>query len=480
MPVPAIPLRRRSSGRVVAGVASGLGDHLQIDPLFVRLGFVVLTPAGGLGIVLYLALWTLVPKTPDGDLVAPSSAPIPRDRESAVVRGISFGSIVLGFLLLIQRTGIWFPTGLVIPLVLTSIGLAMTREGSSLSGSKTSAKGTDPAERLQGLSERGLAGLVDDARRFVTDDSWSRQSMGRVVAGAVLMFLGVATFLASTGSVAAFRQGLLAAMVLIAGFGLLVAPWLVQVSRQTAAERNERIRSDERALMAAHLHDSVLQTLAIIQKKATSPRDVVTIARRQERELRSWLYGGTEAVHDLPQTLGQAIAAATDSVESDHGVVIDLVQVGDAAVCAEVVALVAATREALVNAAKHSQRNDVSVFVEVEDRAGSLAIECFVRDRGVGFDPATIPSDRRGIRNSLRQRMERVGGRVNVISSPGEGTEVQIRVEIDRDRAADQTSTDAPQPTAAASTSYASPVPATSPGPSKPLPPLEPSDWSAT
>jgi signal transduction histidine kinase len=318
--------------------------------------------------------------------------------------------------LLVRRTGVWFPDGLMWPTVLTAAGLSMTWR--RLPGT------TDPHDRLRGVSERGIAGLGEDARRFLFDDTWSRRSMGRMAMGGVLIFLGAATFIATSGSLAALRQGFVAAVILFAGMGMLVAPWLMRLSRQATDERRERIRSEERSVMAAHLHDSVLQTLAIIQKKANNPRDVMLLARRQERELRTWLYDGTEAVHDRPRTFAQAIAAAADSVEADHGVVIEVVQVGDAAASDRV--------KAMVNAAKHSGATEISVFVEVEQGTTGRSAEVFVRDRGKGFDTSLIPEDRRGIRDSLVQRMERVDGTARIHSEIGEGTEVQLVLPLPR------------------------------------------------
>jgi signal transduction histidine kinase len=412
---------RRSKGRVVAGVASGIGDALQIDPVLVRLAFVVLTLASGLGAILYGLLWVMLPsQSADGQVRRVRSL----DSDTDVTRGLAFGSIVLGAVLLVRRTGVWFPDGLMWPTVLTAAGIAMIWRR---------VPGTaDPQERLRGVSERGIAGLGEDVRRFLFDDTWSRRSMGRVAIGGVLIFLGAATFIATSGSLAALRQGFVAAVILFAGMGMLVAPWLMRLSRQATDERRERIRSEERSVMAAHLHDSVLQTLAIIQKKANNPREVMLLARRQERELRTWLYDGTAAVHDGPRTLAQAIAAAADSVEADHGVVIEVVQVGDAAASDSVSALVAASREAMVNAAKHSGAAEISVFVEVEPTPSGRTAEVFVRDRGKGFDTSVIADDRHGIRDSLVQRMERVDGAARIHSEIGEGTEVQLVLRLPR------------------------------------------------
>jgi signal transduction histidine kinase len=191
--------------------------------------------------------------------------------------------------------------------------------------------------------------------------------------------------------------------------------------RGLAAERAERVRSQERAELAAHLHDSVLQTLALMQKRADDPREVAALARRQERELRAWLNGRRPD----EASLAAALEAAAQEVEDDHGVPIDVVTVGDVPLGERSAALVAAAREALVNASKFAGPEPISLYAEVEgDR-----IEAFVRDRGPGFDPAAVPEDRRGVRESIVGRMERHGGRATVHAAPGQGTEVELVME---------------------------------------------------
>lgn len=213
------------------------------------------------------------------------------------------------------------------------------------------------------------------------------------------------------------------------GVALLVGPWLTRLAQDAAAERRERIRVQEREAMAAHLHDSVLQTLALIQRTADDPRRTITLARRQERELREWLYGsgtGRAGGAPLDDSLAASLRRAVQEVEDTYDAQIDLVVVGDAVASDAVDALVAAAREACVNAAKHSGVVDVSVFAEV--RGG--AVEVFVRDRGVGFDRTAVAPDRRGIAQSIEARLDRVGGSAHVESAPGSGTEVTLRVPV--------------------------------------------------
>jgi len=199
-------------------------------------------------------------------------------------------------------------------------------------------------------------------------------------------------------------------------------------------ERRERIRSEERAELAAHLHDSVLQTLALIQRGATQnrPHEVVHLARRQERELRAWLYGdrgapGGPLDNAGSERLSTAVAALAGDVEGDHAVTVEVVVVGDGPVDASTAALLGAIREATVNAAKHAGVADVSVYVE----AGPREVTAFVRDRGNGFDPSTVPGDRHGIAHSIRGRIERHGGRVAITTGPGRGTEIELHVPRD-------------------------------------------------
>jgi signal transduction histidine kinase len=212
--------------------------------------------------------------------------------------------------------------------------------------------------------------------------------------------------------------------VVAVGLSVIFAPLIARMGRSLAAERAERIRSQERAEMAAHLHDSVLQTLALMQKRADDPREVAALARRQERELRSWLSGRGEAAQD-GRRLASALEAAADEIEREHGVPIDVVAVGDAPLGEPGKAAVAAAREAMLNASKFGGGSPVDVYAEADDNR----IQIFVRDRGPGFDPASIPGDRRGVRESIVGRMERHGGSATIRTPEGGGTEVELLVE---------------------------------------------------
>jgi signal transduction histidine kinase len=248
-----------------------------------------------------------------------------------------------------------------------------------------------------------------------------RHARVRIVVGSALLVLGLVIVATGDRVSGAVRAGALAAATAVVGLALLLGPWIARLAQSAAEERRERIRVEEREAMATHLHDSVLQTLALIQRSADDPRRTASLARQQEHELRQWLYGTDTVVAD---SLGAALQAMAAEVEVRHEVRIEVVAVGDASLDDELQALVAAAREACVNAAKHSGERTVSLYAEV----GASAVEVFVRDRGVGFDPSAADGDRMGIAQSMVARLARVGGSVRIDSTPGAGTEVQLRV----------------------------------------------------
>jgi signal transduction histidine kinase len=200
-------------------------------------------------------------------------------------------------------------------------------------------------------------------------------------------------------------------------------PWVRRLIADLSAERSERIRQEERAEVAAHLHDSVLQTLALIQR-SDDPQRMAMLARHQEAELRDWLYGN--APLDGVDLVSTALKRAAARVEDDFQIPVDVVTVGDHPVQERTKALVAAATEAMVNAAKHSGADRMSLYFEVEDDR----LEVYVTDQGKGFDPDKVPADRKGISQSIRSRMEKVGGEVEIDSEPGEGTEVVLRIAV--------------------------------------------------
>ena len=231
-------------------------------------------------------------------------------------------------------------------------------------------------------------------------------------------------FLYVQGAFAAAGEAAIAAVTLIVVLGLILAPLWVRLARNLAEERAERIRSQERSEVAAHLHDSVLQTLALMQKRSEDPRQVSTLARRQERELREWLSGKTERERET--SLASALEGAAAEVEERHGVPIDAVTVGDRELDERTTALVAASREAMTNAVRYAgEAGTVRLYAEITPEETQV----FVRDRGDGFDLDSVPADRRGVRDSILGRMKRNGGTAEVRSSPGEGTEIELTME---------------------------------------------------
>jgi signal transduction histidine kinase len=210
----------------------------------------------------------------------------------------------------------------------------------------------------------------------------------------------------------------------VVAVALILAPFLWRLGRNLATERAERIRSQERAELAAHLHDSVLQTLTLMQKRADDPREVAALARRQERELRDWLAGDGRRRGE--QSFAAELRSVAEEVEDDHRVAVEVVIVGDTKLDDRAEAVIAAAREALANAAKHApEPGPIRLYAET----GHDTIEVFVRDRGPGFDLGAVPADRRGVRESIIGRMERAGGRAELRSIPGGGTEVGLTVE---------------------------------------------------
>jgi signal transduction histidine kinase len=390
---PSHALFTRSAGdRVVAGVAGGLGERMGVESTVVRLAFVVLSLAAGLGLALYVLMYLL------------SAEPDPRAtlvlRRPTLRQAASFGLIVLGALVLLRALGLWFGDALVIPVVLLTLGSAVLW-----------TRGDDEERaRWRGAIAR-LPGGSDDLVE-------GRGHVLRLAIGAFLVLAGLAAFFA-VGGVASNTP--LAVVATLLGLGVIVGPWLWALFRQLSEERRERIRSEEREEVAAHLHDSVLQTLALIQR-SDGPREMASLARSQERELRDWLYGGAAATDTT--LLSTAVNEAAAEIERTHQVRIDVVTVGDLRQDDATRALVLAAREAMTNAARHAGVHRLAVYVE----SGEEGVAAFVRDQGAGFDPDDVAQDRHGIADSIQGRMARAGGTAEIVSAPGKGTEIRLRL----------------------------------------------------
>ncbi|SFD91794.1 Signal transduction histidine kinase [Blastococcus tunisiensis] len=376
------PLVRPRSGRLVAGVAAGTAAHLRQDPLVVRVAFVVLA-SFGIGVVLYALLWLTMSVAAPGEDPTPGAVRLERPtgrRQLVVLVILGIAAVtVLGQLASLSSNS------LALPLLVVAVGMAVIWRQLD----------TDRALSLPGV-RWALAG------------------------GAALAAGGLILLLATTGQLANARNGFAATLVILTGVVLATAPIWRRLLASRAEERSARVRSEERAAVAAHLHDSVLQTLALIQRNAEDAQAVSRLARSQERELRAWLYD-PKVVREGGTWAG-LVAQMVADVEADHAFLVDPVVVGDAPVDDELAALGAATREALVNAAKHSGATAADLYSEVTP--GRVSV--YVRDRGKGFDPQEVPDDRRGLRDSVHGRLARLGGTAVVRSAHGEGTEVEL------------------------------------------------------
>jgi signal transduction histidine kinase/phage shock protein PspC (stress-responsive transcriptional regulator) len=399
-PPPAAPaverrVRRHRRGAVVAGVAGGVAEHLDVPVLRVRVVFTLLCALGGAGVLAYGALWICCPMEPAGIERQVDD----RDR----VRGYGLVALGLALGLVLSAVGDQISGWILGPLGIALVGAAVVWREADGSGASRRAG------RMRIVSGRG--GIV------------------RAVLGALLVAGGIGAFLVTSTDVGAIRFGLLAATATLVGVVVLTVPWWMRLARELTEERRERIRSEERAEIAAHLHDSVLQTLALIQRHTEAAgdetaREVRRLARRQERELRDWLYRESPDDETVAEAtcFGAALRAAAGAVEDGFAVSVAPVIVGEAAYDVRTAALVAAAREAMTNAAKHAGVDEVSVYAECED--GTVSV--FVRDRGKGFEPDDVPDDRHGLADSIRARVERHGGTVRLRTALGEGTEVGL------------------------------------------------------
>ncbi|WP_111766471.1 ATP-binding protein [Nakamurella deserti] len=402
---PIAKLVRPAGGRIIGGVAVGIADHLRVKVLWVRLTFAMLALLSGVGVLAYALLWIFVPQSRGAEPHRPSAT---ERRQAIGIAAVGAALAVLGTALGLGQSVGW----IVGPLGLASVGAAFIwREA-------------DDAQRQRW--RRSAAGVVGE----------TRSGLWRLVGGITLVVGGLAVFALGQFDVGATGGALVAVVLTLVGVAIIAIPWWIRLVRDLGAERREVVVQQERAEIAAHLHDSVLQTLALIQRQAADPREVLRLSRSQERELRAWLYGpagyatsSAAAVTESDATVAAALATAAGEVEDTYAVKVTPVVVGDTAmggVGSDMHALVAATREAMVNAAKHAGNPDISLYAEVEDDA----VTVFVRDRGVGFDPDQVGSDRRGLAESIRGRMDRHHGRATVRSTRGEGTEIELSMPI--------------------------------------------------
>ena len=378
---------------MIAGVCTGLAAHLHLDVRWLRVAFIAAAVlAKGTGLLAYLAFWALLPLDPHE-----ASTAHPRTRGLGALLVTS----VLAVVGIVTLTALGFTSwlGTLLPLILGSLGIALVWSRA------------DEVQRMQWRRE--AVGLARDA----AGDGGRREAWPLVLgAGAVLTaIVGIALTRVDVGTM---LQGLATTLLLIVGLLLVAFPWLNARWRREVERRAARARADERAEMAARIHDSVLQTLTLVQRHADDAPQVQQLARAEERELRAWLYGEPRGAVAFAPLLERAAHEA----EARYGVTVDVITVGDVPVDAPVEALLAAAQEAMVNAARHSGAPSVQVYAEVEPDTVSV----FVRDRGRGFRLEDAPTDRAGVRESIVGRMQRAGGSATVRSAPGAGTEVAL------------------------------------------------------
>jgi signal transduction histidine kinase len=403
---------RVSDGALLGGVCTGLARHLGWPVMVLRIGFVALAITQFVGVIAYAALWLLMPpesRTSSPGLEAHSRQGLRQEtrHRRRADWGVLLALVVLGagLIWLLQMTGLGIRQQIFWPVAFACAGAALVW------------RQADTARQNQWKKDAGgrvwLAPLV--AR-----GGWP--SIIRVVIGLALVGAAFGIVVAQQNQIQQLPDVLAMTVLALAGLAVVAAPWLHRSRTALNEARAEKVRADARADMAAHLHDSVLQTLALIQRQSDDPKQVQRLARRQERELRTWLYG--EEIADA--TLKAALTNAAADIEDDRGIPVELIMVGDCEVTERLQPIIRAAREAIVNAAKHSGADKIDVYAEV----GEDQVEIFVRDRGKGFDQHTIDEDRMGVRGSIIGRMARHGGTARIRSGPGEGTEVRLEMPL--------------------------------------------------
>jgi signal transduction histidine kinase/phage shock protein PspC (stress-responsive transcriptional regulator) len=395
-------LRRSPDNRVLGGVCGALSQAFGIDVTWVRIGVVILSVCTGVTVLPYFVAWLVIPMQGEDHSILSRAV---NDRGGirlliALVPLLIVAQVVVSALRVGYLGLIGWPTILAV-----GIGVLIWRNA--------------------GESERTF--LHEDIVPLVSQDGrggWS--VVVRVGIGVLIGLGGIALLIMNHRTTAAALRPVGGAVLVLVAVVVIFGPWWFGLVRDLILERQARARAEERAQMAAHVHDSVLQTLALIQRSADDPQHVVRLARGQERELRAWLFEGRApgSVGEEASSLAAGLSLIQRQVEADHQITVQVVHVGDCALDDSLRALLDAGREATVNAAKWSGADQVSVYAEVEDHA----VRLYVRDRGRGFDPSTVPEDRQGIAQSIEARLARHGGEAVVRSAPGEGTEIQLSV----------------------------------------------------
>jgi signal transduction histidine kinase len=358
---------------------------MRLDPFLIRIAFLVLSLARGAGIFLYLAMWALS---------------VPEDRSNVATRSgarqiVGVACITAALLLVFREAGWWLSDTVVWPLATAALGSTFVWARS------------DESERARWTRSAGRERPWD-----------SPAAIARLVVGFGLVIVATTAVLREYSGIGLTRV-IVPVTVAVTGLLLAFGPWLLRLTKTLTEERAERIRSEERTAISAHLHDSVLQTLAMIQRTESRP-EITALARRQERELREWLYGRSIANEET--SLRRAFELTAARVEERYQVPVETVIVGELRITDRLRDAVQAAGEAMSNAARHSGADAITVYAEVE----RAAVTIFVRDEGKGFDPHAVPSDRRGISDSIVARIARHGGSVDISTDLGTGTEVKI------------------------------------------------------
>ncbi|WP_369808352.1 PspC domain-containing protein [Kitasatospora sp. MY 5-36] len=452
-------LYRSPQGRMLGGVAHGLAVHLGLPVRWVRIAFVVLFFAQGIGALLYAAFWFVVPigigepsQRAGAQWVYFNGAFVPASpgvQGGLLSKAGQAGGWVGRMRQLLQLTLQGEPVGApaegeeaesagkagqgglgqLAALVMTVVGVIALL---NVLGWQTAKPYTWPLLAI-GVGVALVWRQADDSRwqRWfgIEEGEKRRGAYTRVGAGVLLAVAGTIALLAMQGSGSTLASVIEASLAVLAGVLVLLGPYGLRLWQDLGAERTARIRAQERAEIAAHIHDSVLHTLTLIQRRAEDPKEVLRLARSQERELRLWLYRPEAAAEAAPDTMAESLRAAVAEVEDRHGVPVELVIVGDCPMDERIAAQMQAAREATVNAAKYGGGGPVQVYAEVEGRTVSV----FVRDHGPGFDPDTVPEDRMGVRESIIGRMKRNGGAARVRPAAGGGTEVELEMERTND-----------------------------------------------
>jgi len=395
-------LRRSPDNRVLGGVCGAVSSATGIDATWVRIGFVLLAICSGVMVLVYAMAWLLIPM--EGETSNIYSRAI-NDR-----RGIRLIAAIL------------IPVLIAVQLITSTLHLAFV----GFIGWPTFLALGVLILIWRNANESEKAFIDHDVVPLLGADTHNggrRWLIARVAVGALIGAGGIVLLVEGHTTVAALRPVGGAALVVAASV-IIFGPWWLSLARDLIAERQARALAEERAQMAAHVHDSVLQTLALIQRTSDDPQHVMRLARAQERELRAWLFEGRPpgAISDDATMLAEGVGLLQRQVEADHGIAVQVVMVGDCELDEALRALLDAAREATVNSAKWSGCDQVSVYAEVEPDTVML----YVRDRGRGFDPDAVPEGRQGIAQSIRARVSRFGGSAVIRSAPGEGAEVQL------------------------------------------------------